>query len=667
MRNVLLKILFSAVITFASFFQAQCSAKWTIMIYLDGDNNLERYAIDDFLDLSSEDIGSTPEINILVQFDRINGYDTRFGDWTNTQRFYVTPGMQPDVPNAISDWGDGTGGREIDMGDWESLYDFVEWAKNNYPAEHYALILWDHGDGWRSMGYTASSIRQQLKQQPSYQKRCELEKTLKYLEKRIYAQRYQKSVCFDNTSFNELTLKEIAQALSSDCYVDIIAFDACLMGMIEVVYEVRNCASYLVASEESIKVSGFPYKDILSSLVSNVSCEPQQFADLIVQKYADSYGQYSSDTLSAVDLQYAESLFTALNNFCQSAINIDNQWLYLYAALSQTAHFDDEDYKDLAGFIKESLFNVSNQEIINKANDIIAIVEDMIVANFGLPAMNGLSIYFPEQTVDPNYNAENLSFADGLWPQFLHCFLSASLTKGFSRLMFENFDSGIPIKWTIVDGNNDRKTWTNTNPKHRSISNLSEPFMIVDSDWAGKIWMDEQLITETFILTPFDRYVLMFDHFFHCYSSESAEIDIRINNGSWQNILQYQNQDAAGKIIILLNRYMPDSETSYVQIRWRYKDAYDAFYWAIDNVYLLVEGIDKGDITRDGVIDIMDVIICLRISIGLEITIENNTYRVPYSQEITENADINNDGIVDISDVLLILKRAIGLNEKNLS
>ena len=79
--------------------QAQDIAGWTFLVYLDGDNNLEREAIDDLLEMAA--VGSDPNLNIVVQFDRIAGYDRRYGDWTGTKRFHVTQGMTPDAANAI--------------------------------------------------------------------------------------------------------------------------------------------------------------------------------------------------------------------------------------------------------------------------------------------------------------------------------------------------------------------------------------------------------------------------------------------------------------------------------------------------------------------------------------------------------------------------------------
>ena len=61
------------------------------------------------------------------------------------------------------------------------------------------------------------------------------------------------------------------------------------------------------------------------------------------------------------------------------------------------------------------------------------------------------------------------------------------------------------------------------------------------------------------------------------------------------------------------------------------------------------EQLEKGDLNGDYGVDISDVILCLRMSIGLD----------PVNVNL---ADMNNDGVVDISDVILILRKAVGLD-----
>ena len=89
------------------------TAEWTVMIYLDSDNNLESAGIDDINEM--EMVGSTTDVNIVVQVDRIpysvlaannQGYadDVSNGDWTNTRRYYITQDFDPYLINISQDF-----------------------------------------------------------------------------------------------------------------------------------------------------------------------------------------------------------------------------------------------------------------------------------------------------------------------------------------------------------------------------------------------------------------------------------------------------------------------------------------------------------------------------------------------------------------------------------
>ena len=118
-------------------------AKWTYMVYMSADNNLEDEGI---LNLNQmEAVGSGGGLEIVAQFDRSPDYDTTNGNWTDTRRFYVTQDSDPAIINSqmLQDMG------EVDMGRMESLRDFIVWAVGNYTAERYYLDVWGHGGGWR--------------------------------------------------------------------------------------------------------------------------------------------------------------------------------------------------------------------------------------------------------------------------------------------------------------------------------------------------------------------------------------------------------------------------------------------------------------------------------------------------------------------------------------
>jgi hypothetical protein len=123
---------------------------WTFMVYLDGDNNLERYEIDDFNQM--ELAANNANVNVIVQLDRIPGEDSSNGDWTTTRRYEVK--YDTDTDNfasytlGVDYWELG----ELNMADPNTLSGFVQWAKTNYPADHYFLALVNHGSGWKSTG-----------------------------------------------------------------------------------------------------------------------------------------------------------------------------------------------------------------------------------------------------------------------------------------------------------------------------------------------------------------------------------------------------------------------------------------------------------------------------------------------------------------------------------
>jgi len=106
-------------------------AKWTFMVFMAGDNNLDAAAVRDIAEMAQG--GSTPDVHIIAELDRA-GHNP-------TQRFYITKGggIKKDVVATLP---------ETNTGDPAVLSDFLSWGIQNYPAEHYFLVLWNHGNGW---------------------------------------------------------------------------------------------------------------------------------------------------------------------------------------------------------------------------------------------------------------------------------------------------------------------------------------------------------------------------------------------------------------------------------------------------------------------------------------------------------------------------------------
>ena len=121
---------------------------WTVLVFMNGDNNLEGYVTHDLNELEAG--GEGGGVRVLVQADRSPGYDDSDGDWTGTRRYEIVGDDDlAQVTSPFEDLG------ELDMGDPAVLADFLAWGLATAPADHVLLALWDHGDGWTAAPATA--------------------------------------------------------------------------------------------------------------------------------------------------------------------------------------------------------------------------------------------------------------------------------------------------------------------------------------------------------------------------------------------------------------------------------------------------------------------------------------------------------------------------------
>src|SRR5690606_2280099 len=119
-------------------------AAWTVMVFIAGDNNLEPAGLMDINEM--EAVGSSRDVNILVEMDRSRSYVDYDGDWTDARRFYIQQDQDLEVINSpvMERLG------ETNSGSADTVADFATWGITNYPAQKYMLVLWDHGGAWIS-------------------------------------------------------------------------------------------------------------------------------------------------------------------------------------------------------------------------------------------------------------------------------------------------------------------------------------------------------------------------------------------------------------------------------------------------------------------------------------------------------------------------------------
>jgi hypothetical protein len=505
---------------------SEAVADWTFMVYLDGDNNLEAAGIKDLNEM--EMIGSTSAVNIVVQLDRIPGYDTSNGDWTNTRRYFVQKDTsQTTIGTSLQSVG------ETNMGDPASLSAFVTWAQTNYPANKYALILWDHGSGpmWGP--------------NPG-------------------------GVCWDDTNNNDyLTLPEIETALTGK-NIDLLGFDACLMGSAEIFYSMRNLCDVVVGSEKTEPGDGWPYNTILSWLVANPTTNASQLGSIIVDKYIESYSTLYKVTQSAATTADLEAIYNATNTLAASLTgNIGSYKSTLTSIRSAMYEYDDEPFVDLYDFAARVKANFVNTTIQAQAQNVIDAINIAIINSRYqgsiLANSHGMTIYFPSSVLQFSNVYRSGSWANGAWDEFLLAYFGASSDDD----QFEDNDD------------------------------FSSPAVISPGYYPGLIWSDadyyeiplidgqELTITMTYTHTlsaDLDLYLNKTDGTGLDYSyleTGTEMVEWTVSGGNQSVILFVDNYKTGTQIAYTLSIYVPSDDDIFEENDdWENATAWDAF---VDN------------------------------------------------------------------------------------
>jgi hypothetical protein len=437
---------------------AQREAEWTVMSYMALDNNLEREGFGDLREMSFA--GSNRDVNIIVQYDRTQGYDDSDGDWTTTRRYLVEETerelidprdiaeeiapyfsnedlsedafieelvrlsednfeeyqtflgrfgisvYEPFRQEALDDIG------EADMGDPEVFEDFISWGIENYPAEHYMIIISDHGGGWLAIGP-------------------------------------------DEDSGNSmLTLPEIDEALTNvrERYnidkFDIFGFDACLMSQLEVAATLVDHADYMIAAQEVIPGQGWEYTNSLLALKDNPDMDAFELGNVIVDSYMEYYGGIGGRTkvdLALVELDKIPDLVDAVNNFAEVAQEDSETYLSAIGVARNNTQIFGADLGtrgelfssiDLRHFMQLlSLQTTISDDVYNATQEVLAMFDEAVVyarADAELPNSYGLAIYMPLYEADYEIPANFATYRNQIprdlreWDNFLTGFYETS-------------------------------------------------------------------------------------------------------------------------------------------------------------------------------------------------------------------------------------------------
>ncbi len=253
---------------------------------------------------------------------------------------------------------------ELNMGDPANLSNFVQWAKTNYPAAHYALVIRDHGDGLGGMEE-------------------------------------------DDHSQDHLTIPELDQSLDSMTGsgadpLDLVFMDACLMGMIEDAYQFRGQVGVYVASENVTwsSMRSNSHHDYFYATAADTSAA--ELAQSIVDGYADWMEMRLSGyhyTMSALDMSALSDVVTATNEL---AVNLDALMTTYSSQIqysrTETRRYWYTPYIDLFDFAGRIYTNITDAAIRADSVTLQSAITDLVLAerhSANMAGSHGVSIFFP--------------------------------------------------------------------------------------------------------------------------------------------------------------------------------------------------------------------------------------------------------------------------------
>lgn len=301
--------------------------EWTFLLFLNGHNNLSSYGDMNLKDM--EKTGSTNQVNLVVEWGKSSDNITR--------RLLVEKSKDPKKvtsPILMSQ-------KDVDMGDYKNLVNFVSWGVKNFPAKHYFVAVWNHGSGWH-----LQEMRQGLNNQFD----------------NFNSDLHMNDISFDDNTGNKITteqlglaMKEIKSIIGKN--IDIYGSDACLMQMMEVAAEMKDSVDFFVGSQDLEPGEGWPYAPFIKKWTAQPKMLPIEVSKLLSKEYLASYsgGVYGtkSVTFSAVDMSQFDRVINSVTQVGAYLRSLDvESFKVIKTLVGATQDFYYSDYKDLGDFYK---------------------------------------------------------------------------------------------------------------------------------------------------------------------------------------------------------------------------------------------------------------------------------------------------------------------------
>lgn len=341
---------------------------YLIIVYSAGDNDLKNDLFNDLDEI--EEVGSNENIDIVAIADQgKNG-----PQWEGCRILHLQKDNEKGKINSpvIKEY------KKVDMADPKFLEESLTEVIEKFPAKNIMLIISDHGSGWEGA-----------------------------------------IVDNDNTNFLDgfkMSLPKLSNALknvikNTNKKIDIITFDACLMGSSEVMIELKDTTNYIVASQQLVGAEGLPYKKIftnfypqLINIISNTITQKSHKKEninlneeIVKNIIKNSQNFPSIRTLSAINLNKTDIFIKKIDNLANAILKAPQNYQTIKEISKKVQKFNQQGNRDLIHFLTLLIENPEIDNNIKKlSSDLKEFLEkEYIISSYHndeFPNAYGLSI-----------------------------------------------------------------------------------------------------------------------------------------------------------------------------------------------------------------------------------------------------------------------------------
>jgi len=381
------------------------------MVYFAADVDLESAAIADLEQMKAA--GSSSEVDLLAQLNpggprAIRRYHLQKDTYLEED---LVPTLKEDGEHFLNN-----------ANAKQDLIEFVRWCAERSDAEHHALILWGHGQGWKADNPDPCFVPGAGNPRRSLEEQLALVKSNNFTVMRSAPLSLPVTLLNGETGFLSNTdLREAmteAKKILGDKNIDILGLDACLMAMAEVCCQVNESVDYFVASEDTVPDESWPYDTILKLLVANADrVSPEDFARVIVRKFIFDFGekrkfvtqsicQLGNDKNASLE-KFTTAVGRLVSTLLAELKDPETRWAAMVAR-SQAQSFFLKDYIDVFDYCRLLSINCKSVYVVKACEDVMnalhssngdgsasGLVVDHGTYGYPLKAAFGVSVFFP--------------------------------------------------------------------------------------------------------------------------------------------------------------------------------------------------------------------------------------------------------------------------------